>query len=98
MSRLGKTYGPNMIDRRPPTAKLLHRATNIIATLANVDEPTARAALERCDMHVKTAILTLRLGIDPDQARALLATAKGSLRAALAATQDLTETAKTSSS
>jgi N-acetylmuramic acid 6-phosphate etherase/N-acetylglucosamine-6-phosphate deacetylase len=98
MIRLHKTFGPHMIDLRPTNAKLIARATKIITTIGNTDETTARAALERCGMHVKTAILTLRLGVEPDQARALLATANGSLRAALATNQNLTAEAEASSS
>jgi N-acetylmuramic acid 6-phosphate (MurNAc-6-P) etherase len=36
-------------------------------------------------MHVKTAILVLRQNLNPDQAREILAAAKGSLRKALRA-------------
>jgi len=83
MIRLGKVFGPHMVDLRPTNAKLLARATRIIATIAGVDEPAARAALEACGREVKPAILTLRRGLTPDSARALLTSTQGSLRAAL---------------
>jgi N-acetylmuramic acid 6-phosphate etherase/N-acetylglucosamine-6-phosphate deacetylase len=83
MIRLHKTHGPHMVALRPTNAKLLARATKIIATIANVNAPTARAALEACDLEIKPAILTLRRGLTPTSARALLSSTHGSLRAAL---------------
>jgi len=83
MIRLGKTYGPYMVDLRPSNAKLVRRAAGMVATIAGVDETAAQAALERCGMEVKTAIVALRLDEEPDRARARLAAARGSLRAAL---------------
>jgi N-acetylmuramic acid 6-phosphate etherase/N-acetylglucosamine-6-phosphate deacetylase len=85
MIRLGKTYGPYMVDLRATNVKLRRRAARMVAVLAGVEEGPAQAALEATDMHVKTAILVLRQNLNPDQAREILAAAKGSLRKALRA-------------
>ena len=63
--------------------KLIRRATSITATLANVSEAEAQAALTASDMHVKTAILVLRLAITAPEASKILEAAGGSLRKAL---------------
>ena len=48
------------------------------------DEEAARAVLEQCDFHVKTAIVALSNNTGVEQARALLEAARGSVRQALA--------------
>jgi N-acetylmuramic acid 6-phosphate etherase len=83
MIRLGKTHGPYMVDVRATNEKLIRRATRITAALAGVSEPEAQAALTAADMHVKTAILVLRLNITAPQASKILEAAGGSLRKAL---------------
>jgi N-acetylmuramic acid 6-phosphate etherase/N-acetylglucosamine-6-phosphate deacetylase len=85
MIRLGKTHGPYMVDLRATNAKLIRRATRITAALAGVSEPEAQAALAAAGMHVKTAILVLRLGITAAEASKILEAQKGSLRKALSA-------------
>jgi N-acetylmuramic acid 6-phosphate etherase/N-acetylglucosamine-6-phosphate deacetylase len=85
MIRLGKTYGPYMVDLRATNAKLRRRAARMVAVLAGVEEAAANTALVAADMHVKTAILVLRQNLNPDQAREKLAAANGSLRKALRA-------------
>jgi N-acetylmuramic acid 6-phosphate etherase len=84
MIRLGKTFGPYMVDVRATNEKLRRRALRMVITLAAVDEPTARAALEASYFRVKTAVVMLRRGVDAAAADAILADAKGFLRAALA--------------
>jgi N-acetylmuramic acid 6-phosphate etherase len=86
MIRLGKTYGPYMVDLRATNAKLRRRAARMVAVLAGVEEAAAQAALAAADMHVKTAILALRHDLTPDQARQKLTAAGGSLRKALRTT------------
>ncbi len=83
MVKLGKTYGNLMVDVAATNNKLLARALRLVMQLGQVDEATARAALEQCDGHVKTAVVVLRRGVDAEEARALLADADGHLRAAL---------------
>ncbi len=84
MIRLGKTYGPYMVDVRATNDKLRRRAIRMTAKLANVPEPAACLALEASEMHVKTAVVTLRLALSPPEAAARLERAGGSLRRALA--------------
>jgi N-acetylmuramic acid 6-phosphate etherase len=83
MIRLGKTHGPYMVDVSATNEKLIRRATRITATLADVSEAEAQAALTAANMHVKTAILVLRLNITAPQASKILEAAGGSLRKAL---------------
>jgi len=83
MIRLGKTHGPYMVDLRATNEKLKRRAARITAKLAGVPEAEARAALAAANMHVKTAILMLRLGITAPEATKILQAANGSLRKAL---------------
>jgi N-acetylmuramic acid 6-phosphate etherase/N-acetylglucosamine-6-phosphate deacetylase len=87
MIRLGKTHGPYMVDLRATNKKLIRRATRITATLAEASEAEAEAALTAANMHVKTAILLLRLGITAPEAAEILDAAGGSLRKALGQTR-----------
>jgi N-acetylmuramic acid 6-phosphate etherase len=72
-----------MVDVRATNDKLVRRATRITATLAGVTEAQAQAALTAAGMHVKTAILVLRLGLTAPEASEILKAAGGSLRKAL---------------
>jgi N-acetylmuramic acid 6-phosphate etherase len=83
MVRLGKTYGNLMVDMRATNSKLLARARRIVATLTETSEDEAGTLLQRCGGEVKTAIVTRRCGVSPDQARQRLAAARGHLRQAL---------------
>lgn len=85
MVRLHKVYGNLMVDLRATNAKLVRRAVRLIALAAGVDEAQAREAFEACDRQVKPAIVSLLKAVDPEQARARLAAARGSVRAALRA-------------
>lgn len=82
MIRLGKTYGPFMVDLRVSNAKLRARAERIVSTVADVDLATAARTLDRID-DVRIAILVLRLGLTEEEARARLAATGGRLREAL---------------
>ncbi len=84
MIRLGKTYGPFMVDMRASNTKLRRRALRMVMGLTGADEPKASLELEACGMHVKLAVLAIRLGLTPESARDRLAAAGGSLRRALA--------------
>ena len=57
MVRLGKTYGNLMVDLRATNEKLRERAVGIVATIAGVGRPPARAALEATGFDVKAAVL-----------------------------------------
>ncbi|MCU4159528.1 N-acetylmuramic acid 6-phosphate etherase [Acidiphilium sp. AL] len=83
MIRLGKTFGPYMVDLKPTNAKLRARAIRIVAAIAHCDPQTAEAALRDAGFEAKTAIIMLRRGLDAQSARARLSDAKNRLRAAL---------------
>ena len=84
MVRLNKVYGNLMVDLKATNAKLVLRAVRLTAFATGVDEDAARAVLEQCDFHVKTAIVALSKQTGVEQARALLEAARGSVRQALA--------------
>lgn len=83
MIRLGKTYGPFMVDMRASNAKLRRRAVAMVMALTDANEPQASLELEACGMHVKLAVLAIKLGLAPEAAREKLGAAGGSLRRAL---------------
>lgn len=86
MVRLNKVYGNLMVDLKATNAKLVLRAVRLTAFATGVDDDAARAVLEQCDFHVKTAIVALSKKTSVEQARALLETARGSVRQALGST------------
>ncbi|WP_297368563.1 N-acetylmuramic acid 6-phosphate etherase [Acidocella sp.] len=85
MIRLGKVYGPYMVDMRATNAKLKQRAQAMVERLSGAGAAQAALALEASGMHVKSAVLMLRRGLGFEEARTLLAKNGGSLRRALQA-------------
>jgi N-acetylmuramic acid 6-phosphate etherase len=85
MVRLNKVYGNLMVDLKPTNAKLVLRAVRLTMFATGADEAAARKVLEQCDFHVKVAIVALSKNTTVEQARALLESARGSVRQALAA-------------
>jgi len=83
MVRLHKVYGNLMVDVRATNAKLVLRAIRLIGAASGAPEARAREAFEACGGQVKTAIVAIRLGLQPGQARERLAAVQGSVRAAL---------------
>ncbi|WP_313703056.1 N-acetylmuramic acid 6-phosphate etherase [Massilia sp.] len=83
MVRLNKVYGNLMVDLKATNAKLVRRAIRLTSFATGASEDAARAVLEQCDFHVKTAIVALSKQTDVEQARALLEAARGSVRQAL---------------
>jgi N-acetylmuramic acid 6-phosphate etherase/N-acetylglucosamine-6-phosphate deacetylase len=83
MIRLGKTFGPYMVDVRATNEKLRRRAIRMTAKIANVPEPAALLALQACGMHVKTAVVMLLLALSPEEAAQRLVQTAGSLRRAI---------------
>jgi N-acetylmuramic acid 6-phosphate etherase len=84
MVRLNKVYGNLMVDLKATNAKLVRRAIRLTAFATGADDESARQVLEQCGFHVKVAIVALSKKIQVEQARALLDSANGSVRAALA--------------
>lgn len=87
MVRLGKVYGPYMVELRPGSAKLRDRARRMIEALASVDTARAAKLLEAAG-DVKTAVAMDRLGVSAAEARRRLARKKGDLRAVLSSGDD----------
>jgi len=83
MVRSGRTYGNLMVDVHATNSKLRDRATRLVATIAEVDEVSARSALEGCNFEVKTAVVMLRCGDDVGAARGRIAAAEGRLAVAI---------------
>jgi len=83
MVRLGKTYGPHMVDVVASNHKLRRRASRIVREVCGVDDATATAALEAAEWQAKTAIVALLAGIGADEARARLGDGDGRVRSAV---------------
>jgi N-acetylmuramic acid 6-phosphate etherase len=83
MVRLGKTWGNLMVDVQATNEKLVERAVRMVQTITGRDRESARTALEACGGAVKPAVVTLRLGVGPDEARERLHRAQGRLAAVL---------------
>ena len=85
MVRLGKTYGPLMVDLRATNAKLRDRATRIVCEITGASPQEARAALERASWQPKVAAVMMLGGVDRARADTELERHGGKLRPALAA-------------
>ncbi|WP_246066806.1 N-acetylmuramic acid 6-phosphate etherase [Paenibacillus koleovorans] len=83
MVRTGRVYGNQMVDMQPTNVKLRHRAKQIAAGAAGVDEITAEQALEATGWSIKQAIVCLLTGASPEEARQMLNAAGGFLRHAV---------------
>lgn len=82
MIRLGYVYGNLMVNVQPTNGKLTDRACRIIASITGVSYEEAMRLLKEGGS-VRIAVLMRELQIPRQQAEALLANAKGSLRLAL---------------
>ncbi len=87
MVQLGKTYGNLMVDVRATNVKLRERALGIVRSVAGVGRKEAMTALDQTSYNVKGAILVLKLGVTPEQAKERLAGVDGRLRTALEETR-----------
>ncbi len=85
MVKLGKTYGPLMVDVRATNAKLRDRAVAIVSEITGASAEQARGALEQCGWQAKVAAVMLGTGCGSTEAEAELARHGGRLRTALAA-------------
>lgn len=77
MIKLGKVYGNLMVDVKPSNEKLIRRCVTIVCAAAECDEAAATAALEACEYRPKIAIIMVSMGIDAEEAKALLNQAGG---------------------
>lgn len=84
MVRLGKTYGPYMVDVRATNAKLRRRALRMVQQITGADEAASITALEATQGRVKPAVVMLLGGCDAEEAGRRLDAAGGRVREALA--------------
>lgn len=94
MVRTGRVYGNQMVDMRPTNDKLRHRAKQIAADAAGVDEKLAESALRETGWNIKKAIVRLMTGASAEEAERMLEEAGGFLRHAV----DLIKTTSTDNS
>ena len=86
MIRLGKTYGPYMVDMRATNHKLRVRAERMVRRVTGAEADDARRALLAADWSTTVAIVMILRGLDAAVARATLERHGGSVRAALEST------------
>jgi len=79
-TRLGKVYGNRMVDLRPRSAKLLARASRLVAMIGKVSAPDATRLLGEAGGSAKLAIVMARLHLGAAAARRRLREVSGSLR------------------
>lgn len=80
MIKIGKTYENFMIDLKANNEKLKDRAIRIVAQITGVQCSEALAALLKCDWEIKTAIVTIIMKLDAEEARLELRKHGGVLR------------------
>lgn len=87
MAELGRVHGNLMVAMRPKNEKLRERAVGLVARAARCPAPRARAALLASGWEIRTAIVHVAAGVDPDAARVALEAAGGRVRTAIARTR-----------
>lgn len=80
MIKIGKTYENFMIDLKATNEKLKDRAIRIVAQIAEVSHSDALSTLLKCDWEIKTAIVSITMKLDVEQARLELKKHGGVLR------------------
>ncbi|CAG9295361.1 N-acetylmuramic acid 6-phosphate etherase [Celerinatantimonas diazotrophica] len=83
MIRSGKVFSNLMVDVEASNAKLIQRQVNIVMEATGSSAEDAKAALNACNRHCKTAILMILSGLDAQQAASKLQQHNGFIRAAL---------------
>jgi N-acetylmuramic acid 6-phosphate etherase len=83
MVRMGKIYGNLMVDLQATNFKLAERSKRIVCKITNVPPEEAVSLLQKCNGELKTAIVSHRLDLAPEQARLRLQETRGHLRKAL---------------
>ena len=77
MVQYGKVYQNLMVDMIPTNKKLEDRAVRIIMMATGTDRNNAAEMLQRCGNNVKTAIVCLQSGSDPEAAKKALKDSSG---------------------
>jgi N-acetylmuramic acid 6-phosphate etherase len=83
MVRLGKVYENMMVDLRRTSEKLVERGIRTVMMVTGVDYDAADDVLDRCDGHVKTAIVMVLADVDVNEARRRLDETDGFVRPAI---------------
>jgi N-acetylmuramic acid 6-phosphate etherase len=83
MVRLGKVYENMMVDLRRTSDKLVERGIRTVMMVTGVDYDEADAVLDRCDGHVKTAIVMILADVGVEEARRRLEATDGFVRPAI---------------
>ncbi|GGP07773.1 N-acetylmuramic acid 6-phosphate etherase [Oceanobacillus neutriphilus] len=83
MIRIGKVYENLMVDVKATNKKLKRRAERILSTVGEISLEEAQQILSRTDYQLKLAILMVKKNLEMKEAKQLLASKNGFLRAAL---------------
>ena len=83
MVRLGKVYENMMVDLRRTSEKLVERGIRTVMMVTGVEYEEADDVLDRCDGHVKTAIVIILADVEVDEARRRLDATDGFVRPAI---------------
>ena len=83
MVRIGKVYENMMVDLRRTSEKLVERGIRTVMMVTGVEYDAADAVLDRCDGHVKTAIVIILADVEVDEARRRLDATDGFVRPAI---------------
>lgn len=85
MIRLGKVYGNLMVDVKPSNEKLINRCVSIVQSATGETAEKAKAVLEQCGYHPKTAIVMILRKVSVEDARKALELAEGHVANAIKA-------------
>jgi len=83
MIKIGKVYGNLMVDVEATNEKLVERQKKIVMEATECTREEAENALNQVEGHCKTAILMILGGLEPNEAKELLAEKNGFIREAL---------------
>ena len=83
MVRLGKVYENMMVDLRRTSEKLVERGIRTVMMVTGVEYDEADAVLDRCDGHVKTALVVILADVNVEEARRRLEATDGFVRPAI---------------
>ncbi|NUM56170.1 MAG: N-acetylmuramic acid 6-phosphate etherase [Candidatus Hydrogenedentes bacterium] len=92
MALSGRVFEGYMIGVQPTNTKLRKRAAHIISVLTGIDNEKAAQRLRDAGDSVAAAVLMERLKISAEEAHALLESARGDVRAAIALHSSMKET------
>lgn len=83
MIQLGKVYENMMIDLQITNRKLSERSKRILMNITGVSYGEAEKFLKESRGHVKTALVMIKAGVSPEDARSRLQRTDGFVRKAI---------------